>query len=106
MQRTIWTPLMAILLASTLLLSCKKEKPYMNNGVITGVDNRYCACCGGLMISFTGETIPYMGDFSLIDNPAITGISSTDKFPVYVKVDWKQASDACNRITVTRIARQ
>ena len=83
----------------------------MNDGVITGFDARACPCCGGLMISFKGETQPYQGEFYLIqNNPSELGINNNSTFPIYMKVDW--TSDRCaiggigNLIKVTRFERQ
>lgn len=79
----------------------------MNNAIITGADARTCICCGGLMITFNGETGAYTGDFRLIQNGGSIGITDKDKFPVYVKVDWKEnTTNVCNTIIITRIARR
>ncbi len=79
----------------------------MNDAIITGVDARTCVCCGGLMITFNGATTPYTGDFRLIENEGAVGITDKDRFPVYVKVDWKEdRSTICNHILITRIARR
>ena len=81
--------------------------PYMNDAIITGPDARACICCGGLMITFNGETRPYTGDFRLIENSGDIGITDKDKFPIYVKVDWKEdTTNVCNHIFITRIARR
>ena len=96
--------LMFVLLLTT---SYKKEKPYMNDAIITGDDARMCICCGGLMITFNGETRPYAGDFKLIENSADLGITEKDSFPIYVKVDWKtDTAKACNHIIITRFKRR
>jgi hypothetical protein len=79
----------------------------MNDGIITGSDVRTCICCGGLMITFNGETRPYTRDFKLIDNGADLGIKEKDTFPIYVKVDWKvDTTNVCHHIIITRIARR
>lgn len=62
----------------------------MNDAIITGADARACICCGGLMITFNGETSAYARDFRLIQNGGSIGITDKDKFPVYVKFDWKE----------------
>jgi hypothetical protein len=101
--------LIAIILTIFFFLnnSCKKEAPYMSDAIITGPDARTCICCGGLMITFNGETRPYTGDFKLIDNGADIGITENDKFPIYVKVDWRaNTRNVCNHIIITRIARR
>ncbi len=42
--------------------SCKKEIPKevlnMHDAIITGSDLRACICCGGLVITFDGESKP------------------------------------------------
>ena len=80
----------------------------MNDAIITGPDLRACICCGGLMITLNGEANPYIGDFRLISNNGVDiGITERDKFPIYVKVDWKEdTTNVCNNILITRIARR
>lgn len=107
MKRSL--PFTGIILTAFFLVSnsCKKEAPYMNDAIITGSDVRTCICCGGLMITFDGETRPYTGDFRLIQNSADIGITEKDKFPIYVKVDWSvNTNNVCNQIIITRIARR
>ncbi len=94
-------------------LSCKKEKSFMNDGVITGFDTRTCPCCGGLMINFIGETQPYKGAFYLIqNNSSELGIDNNSAFPIYFKVDWTQDRIGCtsgaigNIIKITRFKKQ
>ena len=101
-------PLLGLLTALLLLTSaCKKAPEPLADAVITGQDQRYCACCGGLMINFTGETRPYTGDFKLIDNSADVGISPTEVFPLYVKVDYVDLTKCGgNSIKVTKLVRK
>jgi len=96
-----------VVLFSLTNSSCKKDDKYMSDAIITGYDGRMCMCCGGLMITFNGETEPYKGDFKLIDNSTEIGIRTNETFPVYVKVDWTPISDKCfgNYIKVTRLKR-
>jgi hypothetical protein len=91
-----------------MVSSCEKSDNYMADAIITGVDMRACACCGGFMITFDGETHPYTGDYKLVDNNADLGVTSTDTFPIYVKVDWQPIPDKCsgNYIKITRIKRK
>ena len=87
--------------------SCKKESPYMTEAIITGSDARMCICCGGLMITFNGETRQYTGDFKLVTNGTDLGITDNDRFPIYLKVDWKtDTTTVCNRIIITRSTRR
>ena len=97
-------------LVSILLIniSCRKaEASFMNNGIITGPDIRACVCCGGLMITFTGNPQPYAAEFKRIENVDELGITDKDKFPIYVKVDWRtDSSSVCGFIIITRMVRK
>lgn len=108
MNRHLVSLAIAFTLLSLLNGSCKKDDKYMSDAVITGYDGRMCACCGGLMITFNGETRPYEGDFKLIDNSADLSIKPADTFPIYVKVDWTTDPSRCfgNYIEVTRFKRK
>lgn len=91
--------------------SCKKETPKeipnTNDAIITGSDVRMCICCGGLMITFDGETKPYTGNFRRISNPGALGLTQADTFPIYVNVDWMEdTTNVCHTILITRIARR
>lgn len=77
-----------------LLFSCRKEEE-MQDAVITGIDGRMCVCCGGLMVSFGGDTIPYSGEFSLANNdPSEFGMDISTLFPVFVRVNYTRV-DSC-----------
>lgn len=76
--------------------SCKKEKAFSNEGVISGVDLRQCPCvlecpcaCGSLIFHFTdkGNT-----DRIIVDNPAIFQLPANVNYPVYVKVNWQNTT--------------
>lgn len=87
----IFKSIIAVLLVMGIArFSCQKEKG-LDNATLTGFDQRMCPCCGGLMITFTGETKPYTGAFFLIENSASEfGITAADTFPIYVKVAWNK----------------
>ena len=91
-----------------LLLMCissctEDENNYMNNGTITGIDFRECACCGGYFIDINDSTYRFFnlpsGSEIKLDNPI---------FPIYVKLDWAKADTVClgDEIKVLRIARR
>ena len=89
--------------------SCKKNKQVLINAVITGMDARACPCCGGLMITFNGETKPYVGTFFLIDNnPADLGIGATERYPILVKVDTANNPLKCsnNFVNIIKLERR
>ncbi len=80
-------------LLSALLFSCKKEYSYeskLRNAIITGFDKRKCACCGGLVINFEGNTQSSQGMEYLIDNNSFEfGIDPvTASFPIACRVEW------------------
>jgi hypothetical protein len=99
---------MILTLSALANMSCKKtEATFMDDATITGPDLRTCPCCGGLMITFNGETRPYTGDFKLIENGTQLGIKDNEAFPIFVKVDWKtDSTNICHHIIITRIARR
>lgn len=69
----------------------------MKDGVITGFDSRMCPCCGGLMITFSGQIRPYSGDFFLIENkPSEFGFYNSTTFPVSVSVSYQNDSTHCS----------
>ena len=79
-----------------VLFSCKKEKAFLNEGEILGLNHRQCPCiencpcaCGGLMFHFTDEA-----DTTniVIDNAAIFQLPANTHFPVHVKVNWQNTS--------------
>src|SRR5579859_2723602 len=82
------TKLLLFFVFSLAAVQCKYENlPVV--GIITGYDARLCACCGGLLINFSGKTKSYEGDFHLIDNTAADlGIPSGATFPIYAQVTY------------------
>jgi hypothetical protein len=104
-QVIIYSLLIAALLTT---VGCRKaERSFMNDGIITGADLRMCACCGGLMITFTDNPQPYGAAFRQIENGQELGITEKDKFPIYVKVDWRtDDANACKPIIITRMIRK
>lgn len=85
-----------LLMTAGFMLSCSKKDEYMNKAIITGYDLRTCACCGGLMITFSENSNPYAADYKLLQNdPASMGISEASKFPIYIELDWEPVS-SCN----------
>lgn len=106
--------IMVITIVVTTLFSCHKQdsnKPsstILTNAVITGVDYRKCACCGGLMITFTEDTVPYSATFyDIKDLPANAGITERSIFPMKVKVAYKKLNEACgNFVSITAIQKR
>lgn len=81
-----------------ILIDCQKSgnSDLINDVVITGYDARDCVCCGGLMINFENDPIPYSGEFYLVDKlPVNSVIGSDTKFPLYARVTWKYSTMKC-----------
>ena len=79
-------------------ISCQKtaNTDILTDAIITGYDLRDCICCGGLMVSFVNNPIPYSGEFYLVNNlPKDSGIDNNSKFPLYVKISWRDNSRVC-----------
>lgn len=82
-------------------LSCSmQEHEYESEGIITGIDNRECSCCGGYFIeiadsTYRFDTVPPGSNLKL-QNP---------NFPISVKLDWHEDPNAClgDEIIVERI---
>jgi hypothetical protein len=77
---------------------CRKNEnnEVISDAVITGYDIRACVCCGGLMLNFNNDPIPYSGTFYLVNElPANSGIDNNTKFPLYVRITWKYNSKVC-----------
>ena len=95
---------------SLLIVSGCKKNPqdsnyYMNEAVITGFDNRMCACCGGLMFHFTATVDSISDHDRLVDDKNLLGITNDTKFPLTVKLDWtKSKSCLGNFIYVTKVS--
>jgi hypothetical protein len=81
-----------LLIIFVLQFSCLKDKPFMNDGVITGFDGGQipcvagCICSGGLFFHFTNT-----GDNTgkKLYNPEIFKLPSNPHFPILVKIDWE-----------------
>lgn len=93
-----------VCLVALALAGCKKQEPG-TPAVITGIDGRYCMCCGGYMITFNGERQPYVAEFFLIDNSADMPFdSSTTRYPIDVLVDFESETKCTGQfIKITKI---
>jgi hypothetical protein len=90
-----------------VMFSCHKSESFMNNAEITGVDRRYCQCCGGLEITIDNVPNPNGNDFFLINKmPSNFQLPENPNFPIPVKIDWQKDSVKCfgNFVDITRIA--
>ena len=83
--------------------SCKDDSGFPQQGLVTGPDFRYCACCGGYFIDITGKTYRFnnqelpVGSFNF---------DLVDTFPVKVLVVWKLKENSClgDEITISKIS--
>jgi len=85
-------------------LNCSvQEHEYESEGIITGIDNRECSCCGGYFIEVADSTYRFytvpQGSNLKLQNP---------DFPISVKLDWHEDPNAClgDEIIVERIEAQ
>lgn len=78
------------LIIGVLLISgsCSKDEVKGYNAIITGWDARKCACCGGLMVTFTKDAVPYSAEFKLIQNYKELNIGPESDFPIYVEIEY------------------
>lgn len=99
--------ILAVFFILLTCFSCKQNVPaYKSNAIITGFDKRMCSCCGGLMINFTNDPVPYHSAFQLIFNYTATGISEKDSFPLNVYVEYEtDTANACKPIRLTKFVR-
>ena len=75
----------------------------MNEAYIIGYDMRKCVCCGGLKITFNGDSQPTATDFYLIQNSSYLQIPFNAVFPIKIKVNWVQEQSCGGRaITITK----
>jgi hypothetical protein len=93
------TSLFIIEIISLLILTCCQksvDNNVMKDAIITGYDIRLCPCCGGLMVTFNNNPIPYSGEFYLVnDLPNKSGIDNNTKFPLYVRITWRYNIKIC-----------
>ncbi|MBL7999004.1 MAG: hypothetical protein JNL32_10250 [Candidatus Kapabacteria bacterium] len=111
--------LIPVLLVVILLGSgCTKETvtpastpAYMNTVTITGFDARKCACCGGYIGNFRGDTTHRIAPDSLsflLDNSATElGVdATTTAFPFKLNVDWQEQTPCAGRkVKITKVYR-
>ncbi len=102
-----------IILFTLIIIGCKKhdcQKPAstLTNAIITGNDLRACACCGGLMITFTNNATTYAEKFYTINQlPSNSGITENSTFPIYVKVKYETVTTGCaDHINILTIEKQ
>ena len=75
----------------------------MADATIIGYDMRACVCCGGFIISFSGQA-----DTRLISIGSDVAAANNQTFPIDVKVDTVNDPNTCGgpRIKITRMARR
>jgi len=122
MKQLLTSVLFAISVIITLsIVSCKKEKQYMNNAEINGIDNSLrpcrlddpCDCPGGFFIHIDNVPDPhgnciFCNRFKASQFPVGFNLGNNPQFPIAIKIDWKYDSLLCDssRIDITRIARR
>lgn len=95
-----------VVLLMLVFAGCQKPASgdYQSLGIITGVDARACACCGGWYILIDNTTY----EFETL--PAGAGIDIMNAtFPLAVKLNWQLSpKPACpdKKIDILKIAKQ
>lgn len=87
-----------LLLLLLLFQSCTEKYPDIawQDAIITGFDNRECACCGGLMITLTENPVPYEAPFYQWDKAEDEYKFVDDEgFPIAVQVKFDSLPDHC-----------
>ena len=86
------------------------KKEYMNTITITGYDLRMCACCGGYIGNFVGDTntkhTTNVEQYLIDNSPEELGLHVADvRFPFTLNVDWEKSTTCTtfNRIRFTKI---
>ena len=97
-MKSILFPLLCALLIAT---GCASElTTCQDTGLITGLDPRRCACCGGYFIELADTTyrVAY-ADFPVEVAQAL----EAQGYPLEVHLDWEPANDPClgDEITVS-----
>jgi hypothetical protein len=100
---------LAIILILNMIIigACNKPKPttackegYVK-AIITGYDMRKCACCGGLMVTFSNDPTPYSADFVLVETmPKGSTINESTKFPVHVCIKYEKLETSCGTVKI------
>ncbi len=113
-MKSIVTFVYVLMLGSLINLSCKKNDckkttaQSLTDAIITGTDVRACACCGGLMITFSNDPKTYSSPFFDINQlPSGSGIDEKSQFPIYVKVNYTPSTSNCsNKIDILTLEKR
>ncbi len=92
-----------------LLICCEDindtvgDSQYESDGIITGVDMRECACCGGWFIDILDSTYRF---YEIPGNSSLK--LNEETFPLAVNLDWRRADPQClgDEIIVERISKK
>ncbi len=96
-----------LILSFVVLGACDKPKPANTckegyvKAIVTGYDMRKCACCGGLMVTFSNDPTPYSADFVLVESmPKGSTITDNTKFPVNVCIKYEKLETSCGTVKI------
>jgi len=92
--------LIFIVLTSLLLVSCSNDSDndFNSEGLITGIDLRLCACCGGYFIEIEDVVYNFTDEFPNKESLDL------ENLPLKVKLNWELKSGGCdNFITISAI---
>lgn len=92
-------------MALLALGSCNNEENSIAQGTITGLDNRFCACCGGYLIIIDQFTYRFFESDLPAGNTTLDGAT----FPLEVELRFENESDFCtdiDRISIQEMKRK
>ncbi|MFC2131888.1 hypothetical protein ACFLSQ_10680 [Bacteroidota bacterium] len=92
-----------------IILSCSSDdnttndSQYNSDGIITGLDMRECACCGGWFIDIADSTYRF---YEIPEGSNIDLFNAT--LPMNVYLDWHKSENPClgDEIIVERISKK
>jgi hypothetical protein len=87
-------------------VGCQKptSSDFQSTGIITGVDAKMCACCGGYYIQIDNKTY----EFETLPSGSNIDLQNAT-FPIMVKLDWQLSTKpACPdiKIDILKIVKQ
>lgn len=73
------------------LIGCSEDEITFNDqGLITGIDARLCACCGGWFVEIGDSTYRFQ-ELPLSSNIAL----EENLFPISVQLNWRSVDEPC-----------
>lgn len=104
MNRSFWSFCFLFLVVLFLAgnIACRKEKLFVSNATIVGLDGRMCMCCGGFILTIDKKPIKEGLEYATDGFPDDFQVTS---FPMRVNISWQPEEGTCstNRIKILKI---